>query len=307
MQKYLQRMAGYALTGSTREQSLHFVFGPGGSGKGTFMQAVSSILKDYHVTTAIETLTDAKFDRHPAEVAALQGARLVTCSETERGRQWAESRIKQWTGGDPISARFMNQNFFSFLPTFKLLISGNYKPTMRPDGAMRRRFQLIPFKTEIPKFERDRHLGDKLVREWPGILGWMIEGAVMWQTAGLNPPAAVLDATEEYMNEEAEDILSAWLHECCELDPRTETKSSDLYRSYKFYAEQAGEKVMTSTVLSKELKALNVGITNDRTRAARLTKGVRLRTLTAVQGRFPGLTPLPPCPVPPLPPVRRAG
>ena len=108
VQKYLQRLCGYALTGSTREQSLYFASGPGGGGKGTLMHAVSSILHDYHVVTAIATLTDAKFDRHPAEVAALQGARLVTCSETERGRHWAESRIKEWTGGDAISARFMN-------------------------------------------------------------------------------------------------------------------------------------------------------------------------------------------------------
>jgi putative DNA primase/helicase len=241
VQTYLQRLCGYALTGCTREQSLYFASGPGGGGKGTLMHAVSSILHDYHVVTAIATLTDAKFDRHPAEVAALQGARLVTCSETERGRHWAESRIKEWTGGDAISARFMNQNFFTFIPTFKLLISGNYKPHLRPDTAMRRRFQLIPFKTAIPKSEQDPMLGAKLKKEWPGILGWMIAGAVEWQRVGLSPPATVLDATAEYMDDEAEDVLSAWMHERCEVDPTAETSIGDLYRSYKLYAEQAGE------------------------------------------------------------------
>jgi putative DNA primase/helicase len=296
-QKYLQRLCGYALTGSTREQSLYFASGPGGGGKGTLMHAVSSILHDYHVVTAIATLTDAKFDRHPAEVAALQGARLVTCSETERGRHWAESRIKEWTGGDAISARFMNQNFFTFIPTFKLLISGNYKPHMRPDTAMRRRFQLIPFKTAIPKSEQDPKLGAKLEKEWPGILGWMIAGAVEWQRIGLCPPAAVLDATNEYMDEEAEDVLSAWMHERCEVDPKAESLMGDLYRSYKIYAEQAGENVMTNAMLGKELKRLDFN--SRRTDKARLVLGLKLTTPTEPPrppGGRPYTSSLPPLP-----------
>lgn len=276
LQGYLQRLAGYYLTGSTAEQSLQFVFGPGRSGKGTFMHAISAILADYHVTTAIETLTESKSDRHPTEVAALQGARLVTCSETERGRQWAESRIKQFTGGDEISARFMNQNFFTFVPTFKLLISGNYKPHLRPDTAMRRRFQLLPFMVTIPEREQDKDLGAKLQREWPGILAWMIAGTVAWQRDGLNPPAVVVDATREYMDEEAEDVLSTWLADCCDQsNPRTETKHSDLYRSYKMYCEQSGERPATSAQLGKELKRLGLG--PKRTGSARMVIGLSLR------------------------------
>jgi putative DNA primase/helicase len=297
LQKYLQRLCGYALTGSIREQSLYFVSGPGAGGKGTLMHAVSSILHDYHVVTAIATLTDTKFDRHPAEIAALQGARLVTCSETERGRNWAESRIKEWTGGDPISARFMNQNFFTFTPTFKLLISGNYKPHMRPDTAMRRRFQLIPFKTAIPKSEQDPKLGAKLEKEWPGILGWMIAGTVEWQRVGLSPPSAVLDATNEYMEEEAEDVLSAWMHDRCELDPKAETVIGELYRSYKIYAEQAGESVMTNAMLGKELKRLE--FQSRRTERARLVVGLKLAPPAEPPGHpasFPRISSLPPLP-----------
>jgi putative DNA primase/helicase len=286
LQSYLQRLAGYYLTGSTAEQSLQFVFGPGRSGKGTFRHAISALLADYHVTTPIETLTESKSDRHPTEVAALQGARLVTCSETERGRHWAESRIKQFTGGDEISARFMNQNFFSFVPTFKLLISGNYKPHLRPDTAMRRRFQLLPFMVTIPEREQDKDLGAKLKREWPGILAWMIAGAVAWQREGLNPPAVVLDATREYMDEEAEDVLSTWLADCCDQsETRMESKHSDLYRSYKNYCEQAGERPATSAQLGKELKRL--GFEPKRTGPARLVVGLGLR-----------LPPAPPTPLP---------
>lgn len=276
MQSYLQRMAGYFLTGTTREQSLHFAFGPGRTGKGTFMHAISAILADYHVTTAIETLTESRSDRHPTEVAALQGTRLVTCSETERGRHWAESRIKQFTGGDEISARFMGKDFFEFLPTFKLMISGNYKPHLRPDTAMRRRFQLIPFLVTIPEREQDQNLGAKLEREWPGILAWMIAGALAWQQDGLNPPAAIRNATEEYMNDEADDVLSAWLDECCDRsDTKTETKHGDLYRSYKIYAEQAGERAVTSAQLGKEVKRL--GFELRRTGGARLVVGLKLK------------------------------
>lgn len=275
MQSYLQRMAGYFLTGSTQEQTLHFVYGPGRSGKGTFMNPIAKILRDYHVTTAIETLTESKSDRHPTEVAALQGARLVTCSETERGRHWAESRIKQFTGGDQITARFMNQNFFSFTPTFKLLISGNYKPHLRPDSAMRRRFQLIPFEVAIPESEQDPRLAHKLEAEWPGILAWMVQGAVAWQGSGLAAPKCVVTATESYMNDEADDIVSQWLADCCVEAPSAECPNHALYGSYRAFAERAGEKPMTSISLGKELARRGCG--ERRTSVTRYRVGIMLK------------------------------
>src|SRR6185437_4865978 len=114
--------------------------------------------------------------------AALRGARLVTATETEEGRRWAESRIKTLTGGDKIAARFMRQDFFEFLPQFKLVIAGNHKPGLRSvNEAIRRRFNLIPFTVTIPADERDEMLSDRLREEWPGILAWMVEGCVDWQ------------------------------------------------------------------------------------------------------------------------------
>ena len=107
----------------------------------------------------------------------LRGARLVTAQETEEGRRWAESRIKAMTGGDPITARFMRQDFFTFEPTFKLLIAGNHQPGLRNvDEAIRRRFNMLPFAVKIPPAERDKDLPEKLKAEWPGILAWAIEG-----------------------------------------------------------------------------------------------------------------------------------
>lgn len=240
---YLQRIAGYALTGSTREHVMPFAHGSGGNGKGVFIGTIAKIMGGYHRATAVETFAASSTDRHPTELAALRGARLVTAQETEEGRRWAESRIKSLTGGDRIAARFMRQDFFEFDPQFTLLIAGNHKPGLRSvDEAIRRRFHLIPFTVTIPAAERDEQLADKLKDEWPGILAWMIEGALAWQRIGLAPPPAVTSATAAYLD--GQDAIGAWLSECCEIDPTAWTATNDLYASFKLWADRAGEFVL---------------------------------------------------------------
>src|SRR5262249_22650608 len=182
--RFLKQWCGLCLTGVTREHALLFVYGPGGNGKSVFLNIVTNILQAYATTAAMDTFTSSNSDKHPTELAMLRGARLVTASETEEGRAWAESRIKQLTGGDRISARFMRQDFFEFAPQFKLTIIGNHKPVLHNvDDAARRRFNVVPFirKPEKP----DRELEQKLIREAPGILQWMIEGCLDWQQHGL--------------------------------------------------------------------------------------------------------------------------
>jgi putative DNA primase/helicase len=131
-------------------------------------------------------------------------------TETEEGRAWAEARIKALTGGDPITARFMRRDFFTFQPAFKLTISGNHKHALRNvDGAARRRFNVVPF---LHRPERpDPGLADRLRSEWPAILRWVIEGCVEWQRRGLDRPAAVLDATAKYFAEQ--DLLAQWIED----------------------------------------------------------------------------------------------
>jgi putative DNA primase/helicase len=148
---FIQRMLGYSLTGSTREQCLFFLYGLGANGKSVLLNTVSSILADYHATAPIETFTASVTDRHPTDLAGLRGARVVTAIETEEGRRWAEAKIKSLTGGDPIPARFMRQDFFTFTPQFKLIVAGNHKPSLRTvDKAIRRRFHLVPCTVTIP-------------------------------------------------------------------------------------------------------------------------------------------------------------
>ena len=151
LQKFLQRFVGYCLTGSTREHAFVFLYGTGANGKGVFLNTLRGLLADYAKVAPMEIFTQSRSDRHPTELAMLQGARLVIDQETEEGRRWSESKIKALTGGDPISARYMRQDFFEYTPVFKLVIAGNHKPDLSTvDEAMRRRLILVPFTVTIP-------------------------------------------------------------------------------------------------------------------------------------------------------------
>lgn len=253
LQAFLQRLAGYALTGVTREHALFFLYGLGGNGKGTFVNAVAEAMGDYAVTAAMDTFHASKHDRHPAEIAALNGARLVTASETEEGRAWAESRIKQLTGGDPISARFMRRDFFTFKPQFKLVVQGNHKPVLRNvDDAARRRFHIVPFVNKPAN--PDPELPERLRAEYPAILHWAIQGCLDWQKCGLAPPQAVQRETEEYFSDQ--DSFAQWLEECTERKYETTGETTALlYASWKSWATRQGEDAGTERSLGEKLAA----------------------------------------------------
>jgi putative DNA primase/helicase len=216
------------------------------------MNTVANILGDYHRNAPIETFTATRNEQHPTELAMLRGARLVTATETEEGRHWAESRIKMLTGGEKISARFMRQDFFAYTPQFKLIISGNHKPGLRSvDEAIRSRLNLVPFTVFIPLEERDLKLSEKLKDEWPGILTWMINGCLEWQRDGLAPPPAVQAATTEYL--EAEDTVQLWINEHCEIGRKYYSLFSTLYTDWKIWAEAHGEYVLPAKRFAERL------------------------------------------------------
>jgi len=241
LQDYLQRMVGYALTGSTREHALFFLYGTGANGKSVFVNTLADILGDYATNAPMDTFMETRTDRHPTDMAGLRGARFVAAIETEQGKRWAESKLKNLTGGDKIAARFMRQDFFEFFPQFKLFVAGNHKPAIRNiDEAMKRRLHLIPFTITVPPEKRDKHLQQKLLAERDGILAWALEGCLAWQRLGrLDPPQLVLDATDEYF--EAEDALGRWMDERCLRVGTAKSLTAELFTDWKQWAEAAGE------------------------------------------------------------------
>jgi putative DNA primase/helicase len=252
LQKYLQRVAGYCMTGVTIEHVLFFLYGTGANGKGVFLNTLRGIWGDYAVVASMETFIETKYPQHSTDLAMLSGARLVTAQEVEKNKAWAEAKINSMTGGDPITARYMRQDFFTYQPKFKLMIAGNHKPSLRSvNEAIRRRLQLIPFTITIPAAERDLHLAEKLKPEWPGILNWALQGCLEWQKIGLAPPTVVREASDAYFTEE--DLINTWIAECCAVDKIYSQSSGELYRSWKRWAESRGEHPGTNKAFSKSL------------------------------------------------------
>jgi putative DNA primase/helicase len=279
--RFLQQWGGYSLTGETREHALVFGFGNGKNGKSVWLNTHTGILNDYAATSAMDTFTASKSDRHPTDLAMLRGARLVSASETEEGRSWAESRIKQMTGGDQISARFMQKDFFTFRPSFKLTIIGNHNPVLKNvDEAARRRFNLVPFNRTPAK--PDPLLEQKLKAEWPGILRWLIDGCLDWQqSGGLVRPASVVRATESYF--EDQDLMSQWLADACDAEPGNQYKwdaTGALFASWTDFANGAGEKPGSMKAFSAELAKRGFERSAEGHAKTRCFRGLMLRKRT---------------------------
>lgn len=278
---FLKRWCGYCLTGDVREHTLVFIYGDGGNGKSVFVNTVTGIFGDYAVTASMDAFTSSKNDKHPTDLAMLQGARLVTASETEEGRAWDEARIKQVTGGDPITARFMRQDFFTFKPQFKLTIIGNHQPILRNvDDALRRRFCMVPFIVRPPHPDTD--LEAKLRPEWPGILRWMINGCLDWQAHGLPRPESVRIATDEYFADQ--DLISQWLADQCDVEIGNEWKfetSAALFSSWSKFAKSAGTDPGSAKGFSQKL--IRRGLLKKHTKTGTRFEFVQIRTQSDVR------------------------
>jgi putative DNA primase/helicase len=278
--RFLQQWSGYCLTGSVREHAFLLIHGSGGNGKSVWLNTVGNIIGDYCVIAAMDTFIASKGDRHPTDLAALRGARMVCASETEEGRQWSEARIKQLTGGDKIAARFMRQDFFEYTPNFKLTMSANHQPELRNvDDAVRRRVRMGPFlyKPATP----DTNLEEKLRAEWPGILRWMIDGCHDWQINGLVCPDVVTASTAEYFDDQ--DLLTQWIEECCD---RTDHKGkpvadtlASLIASWRGFAKGRGEEFSGSKGFSSALQKRGFTRIKDK-------HGIRGRGILGMRVRF---------------------
>lgn len=254
--RYIQKAIGYSLTGSTAEQCMFILHGNGRNGKSVFLDLINEIMGDYACNIQPQSImVKGAFGGNQAnsDIARLQGARFVTTTEPNEGMRFDEGLIKQLTGGDKITARFLYANEFEFTPEFKIWIASNHKPIVRGrDDGIWRRMILIPFGVQIPEDKVDKYLKYKLRRELPGILHWAVQGALMWQREGLKAPAIIADATKEYRSEM--DVVATFIAECLEVTGRSydEIRSKQLYQIYKAWAEDNEQYVMSSTKFGRE-------------------------------------------------------
>lgn len=266
--RFVQRWAGYCLTGCMTEHAVLVLFGYGGNGKSLFVNVLSRVLGPYAGKAPERLLTQTRGERHPTELADLQGTRLLVASETERGHALNESRVKDLTGGEVVKARGMRQDFFQFKPQAKIILSSNYKPAIvGTDAGIWRRLRLVHLRQQFrdekeaerdgvpfdPALAKDPHLEEKLVDELPGILTWAVRGCRDWIANGLGCPAVVAEATASYRA--AEDLLGQFLQERC-VRGDFRIKAGSLLSAYNQWLKGAGvEKPETNRGLCEALES----------------------------------------------------
>jgi putative DNA primase/helicase len=261
---FVQRLLGRCLSGDVSEQILPVFWGSGANGKSTLVNAIlETIGSDFAMKANADLLMSSNRDRHPTELADLFGMRLVVASETHQGRRLNEALVKDLTGGEPIRARRMKENFWEFNPTHKVILLTNHKPRVAGrDEGIWRRLRLVPFQvcfwdpndpdkeaSQLPAhLQQDKQLCAKLRAERAGILAWLVRGCLHWQRQGLGLPHKVAVETKKYRDEE--DVLARWIEETCQTGSTDyRQRSAQLYGSYKDWCERSGETYVMSQKL----------------------------------------------------------
>jgi putative DNA primase/helicase len=289
---YLQRLVGYSSTGAVTKHVMPFAFGSGGNGKGVFLESLTSVLGDYATTAPSGFLMAKSNPSHETEIARLAGVRMVICSEVGEDDKFDEVRVKQLTGGDSLTARFMRADHFTFTPTHHLWLMGNHKPAVKSGGrAFWRRLRLIPFVHEVPKDKMIDDLQGILARDHgPAILAWIIRGAVEFTKGGLDEPESVKAATDEY--EHDQDSVGQFIEEFCHIGGNKDyarTRVSKVREEYERWCFTEGENPVSAKALTTALGRRGVESTKG-------GKGVRF---------YAGLTLLVPDEPPPHEPPER--
>lgn len=254
MVDFLQRGAGYSLTGDPKEECLMICHGVGRNGKGTFLNTLLAILGDYAGSCLMSTFEEKRNDPGANnDLAMLKGLRFVVGSETKEGSRLNEQLVKQVTGRDRLRARFLFSEFFEFVFEGKIWLMVNHLPSIpSTDEGIWSRIRIVPFLRYFKPEERDPLLKEKLMAEAKGILAWAVRGCLAWQKDGLNPPASVTRATEEYRGNQ--DTIGQFLAECCILGEEHRVTSNLLFRTYTRWAAAHGHKfTLTSNKLGRIL------------------------------------------------------
>jgi putative DNA primase/helicase len=258
---FVKRYSGYTLTGITRERLLAILYGFGKNGKTTLVELLRDVMGDYATNTDTETLLMKRYQGVGNDVAALKGARFVSAAEVEHGRRLAESKVKQLTGRDTVTARFLFGEPFNFTPEFKLWLSTNNKPVIQgTDDAIWDRIRLIPFTQRFDGERQDPKLPEKLRSEMAGVLAWMVEGCLEWQEHGLGEPESVRAATNQYRAEM--DTLAAFIEDRCVVREGAVAPATPLYKQYQMWCDDAGEKPDTQKMFGMRLRER--GFVNDK-------------------------------------------
>jgi putative DNA primase/helicase len=278
--EFLRRFLGYCLSGSIREHTMCFWHGElGGNGKSTLTGVMFHLLGEYAIKAAPDLLfKSGDRDRHPTELADLHGARIVVCNETAKSRTWDESTVKDITGGDPIKARRMREDFWSFQPTHKVIVFGNNKPTIADtnDGGLRRRLRMVPFEVTFTGAP-DKKLDSTLRKEAPGILAYLVQACLAWQgkiegqEPGLTEPAMIAEATAGYFAEQ--DAIGTFIAERCDLNPLAKMPKKDLRVAIETWADEAGEEKPSPKDVAKWLEKHNVRRTTVRDSSSKTVDG----------------------------------
>lgn len=251
--RYIQKALGYSLTGSTREQIMFILFGKGRNGKSIFVETIAEILGDYSNNMQAKSLMVKKNDNVNTDIARLSKARFVTSSEPNEGFRFDEGLIKQITGGDKVTARFLYAEEFEYTPKFKIWVSTNHKPIIRgTDDGIWRRLVLIPFDVQIPEEKVDKDLKYKLLREAPAILNWMAEGAYMWMREGLELPEKLKASSKAYRTEM--DVIEQFIEDECKRVDDGRVKANELYSVYKNWANENNAYKMSNKDFGQKMK-----------------------------------------------------
>lgn len=277
---FVQCATGYSLTGDTREQVFFILHGCGSNGKSTFIGALRDVLGDYETKTSTDTLIEKNNSNNSNDVAALMGARFVSTIETSAGRRLAEALVKELTGQDAVTARFLYKEFFTFVPVFKLWLACNHVPVIQgQDHGIWRRVRLVPFGVQFREPEepagpyKDKTLPEKLKAEYEGILAWLVRGSLDWQMNGMPAAKAVKMATGKLQQDM--DVLGGFFAECCVFDSQASVTAKNLYSAYCQWAEDNGEKPLSQRWFGLRLSERGT-CESIRTRTGKCWRGIGL-------------------------------
>jgi len=287
--EFLHRLCGYWISGDVSEHIFPIWFGGGSNGKSVFLKILQLLLGEYAKKCTADMLLVKKHDGLPIERADLFAKRLAFSIEIDAGRRLNESLIKELCGGDPITARHLYQNHFTFDPTHKIVMACNHKPVIRgADDGIWRRIALVPFnvhfwnpdkgETGKSKLQQDKNLFEELKSELSGILNWCLFGCLKWRaTKSLAIPKQVQEATEQY--KEDSDIYGEFLAAKCEKSSEHSVASSLLYDHYRKWCCDNGLEADTNKTFGNKL--IERGYKRKATNVGKVFAGLRLRVIAA--------------------------